>query len=71
MLAVALGSLCQGDEELAGVAVLAGVGHADDAGAVVLQLQGRLLVVELAAVDAVPAATISCIYGGSILGCTT
>lgn len=60
VLAVALGGGRQGDEELAGVAVLAGVGHADDAGAVVLQLQRHLLVVELAAIDAVAAAAVPC-----------
>lgn len=60
VLAVALGGRAQGDEDLAGVAILPRVGHAHDPHALVLQLQRRLLIVELAPVDAVPAAAVPC-----------
>jgi hypothetical protein len=43
----------QCEEELAAVAVLAAVGHAEDARSVVLQLEPRLLIIELAAIYAV------------------
>ena len=50
MASVEPGRLLDGDEELAAVGVLAGVGHRHPAGAVVLQLE--VLVSELLAVDA-------------------
>ena len=46
--------------ELAAVAVLAAVGHAEHPGSVMLQLEARLLIVELAAVYAVAVRAITC-----------
>lgn len=59
MLAITLRCRRKGDEELAAVCVLAGVGHADHT-LLMLQLQTWLLIIELAAVDAVAARAVSC-----------
>lgn len=50
----------QREEELAGVGVLAAVGHGQDPWTLVLQLEAALLVVEFAAVDAVAATAVTC-----------
>src|SRR5215813_6780429 len=47
MVAVAVGSGSEGDEELGAAGVGAGVGHAEDSGAVVREDEGAALVVEL------------------------
>lgn len=47
------------EEELAAVGVFARVGHREDARSVVLELEGGLLVVEGAAVDAVAAGAVT------------
>lgn len=52
VLAIQPRRLHRGDEELGAVGVLAGVGHAHPAGAVVLQLE--VLVREAVSVDALP-----------------
>jgi hypothetical protein len=52
-LTVALRRSPQCEEELAAVAVLAAVSHAENARSVMLQLEPRLFVVELAAINAV------------------
>ena len=60
VLAVALGRRCQGQEELAGVGVPAGVGHGQHASCPVLQLEPLRLVLELATVNAVARRAVAC-----------
>ena len=53
MLAITLGRRTQRQEELGGVRVLARIGHGHHAHCIMLQLQARLLIVELASIDGV------------------
>lgn len=60
VLAVALGRSSQGQVELAGVGVLARVGHSDHPLGIMQQLQALPLIVELAAIDGVAPAPVTC-----------
>lgn len=64
-LTITLWRWCQCKEKLAAVAVLAGVGHAEDACCIMLQLEPRLFIVEFPAIYGVTSRAVTCCRGGT------